>query len=172
MQRALLWFSSRGNSSSSDWPEIKKYLEDGYQVISFDFRALGENQMLYQANYRKIDYSSLTREDIDRHYKDPILGVLANYVYNSLLIGRPYFLQMIEDAEIVWRFVNDKLGAQDISLTASRDAYTLAYRIAEVIPKISLLTQQEEIIQWSEIVEEKREIWPIEYLLPGGAYIR
>jgi hypothetical protein len=27
-------------------------------------------------------------------------------------------------------------------------------------------------IKWSDIVTEERELWPIHYLLPGGAYIR
>jgi len=26
-------------------------------------------------------------------------------------------------------------------------------------------------LKWSEIVEQKKESWPIQYLLPGGAYI-
>jgi len=27
------------------------------------------------------------------------------------------------------------------------------------------------VLKWSEIVEQKRESWPIQYLLPSGAYI-
>jgi hypothetical protein len=27
------------------------------------------------------------------------------------------------------------------------------------------------VLKWSEIVEEKRESWPIQYLLPSGAYL-
>jgi len=26
-------------------------------------------------------------------------------------------------------------------------------------------------LKWSTLVEEKRELWPIAYLLPNGAYI-
>jgi hypothetical protein len=30
---------------------------------------------------------------------------------------------------------------------------------------------ESEIVKWSDLVEEKRELWPIQDLLPGGAYI-
>jgi hypothetical protein len=26
-------------------------------------------------------------------------------------------------------------------------------------------------LKWSELVEQRQEIWPIQYLVPGGAYI-
>jgi hypothetical protein len=26
-------------------------------------------------------------------------------------------------------------------------------------------------VKWSELVEQKQELWPIQYLMPGGAYI-
>jgi len=26
-------------------------------------------------------------------------------------------------------------------------------------------------LKWSELVEQKRETWPIQYLLPSGAYV-
>ena len=52
--------------------------------------------------------------DFDRAYVNPLSSVLADYVYNSLLTGRPYFLQMIEDAEIAIRFSRLKLHAGDV----------------------------------------------------------
>ncbi len=169
--RVLLWFSPNGKATSSDWPEIKSYLKEGYDIVSFDFRGLGENRMPYKA--ASIDDPVLAQLDFDHAYVSPISGVLADYVYNSLLTGRPYFLQMIEDAEIAARFAGAKLGSKQVSVAAVGEAYTLAHGIAEVIPGLSLRPRQgEQVIKWSEIVERKREIWPIQYLLPGGAYIR
>jgi cephalosporin-C deacetylase-like acetyl esterase len=170
-QRMLLWFSNNGKATAEDWPEILKYVNEGYNVVSFDFRGLGETRMPFKAT--SIDDPTLAQLDFDHAYMSPISGVLADYVYNSLLTGRPYFLQMIEDAEIASRFAQTKFRSQEISVTAKGEAYTLAYNIAEVIHGIKLQPQQSErIIKWSEIVEQKRESWPIQYLLPGGAYIR
>jgi cephalosporin-C deacetylase-like acetyl esterase len=170
-QRVLLWFSNNGKATAEDWPEILKYVNEGYDVVSFDFRGLGETRMPFKAT--SIDDPALAQLDFDHAYMSPISGVLADYVYNSLLTGRPYFLQMIEDAEIASRFAQTKLRSQEISVTAKGEAYTLAYSIAEVIHGIKLQPQQgERIIKWSEIVEQRRELWPIQYLLPGGAYIR
>jgi len=169
-EKTLLWFSARGKAVSSDWPEIKKYLEEGYQVLSFDFRGQGENRMLY--NVISVDDPSLAEVEFNTQYYSPISGVLANYVYNSLLVGRPYFLQMIEDAEIVVRFAAEKLGVKKLWVTAGGEAYTLAASIAEVLPEVSLLPVPEaKVLKWSEIVEQMQQAWPIEFLLPGGAYI-
>ncbi|MCE5249683.1 alpha/beta hydrolase family protein [bacterium] len=168
--RVLLWFTSRGKVTQSDWQTVMKYLDTGYQVVSFDFRGLGENTMLYRV--LSIDDPSLAKIDFAEQYFSPISGVLANYIYNSLLTGRPYFLQMIEDAEITARFVSEKLGAR-IWITAPGDAYTLASYIADVFPGVKLLEDRNEsVLRWSTIIEEKRETWPIQNLLPFGAYIR
>ncbi len=114
----------------------------------------------------------LGRLDFDHAYINSISGVLANYVYNSLLTGRPYFLQMIEDAEIARRFATEKLHANVVAVTAAGDAYTLASAVTETLPGIKLLpAPNRKILKWSEIVEQKREIWPIQYLMPSGAYI-
>ena len=111
--------------------------------------------------------------DFEKQYASPLSGVLANYVYNSLLAGRPYFLQMIEDAEIVARFASEKLGAPQIQVTAGGEAYTLAHAVAEALPGVDLLSRRdEEVIEWSRLVEQMQEIWPIQYLLPYGAYVR
>jgi hypothetical protein len=110
--------------------------------------------------------------DFDHAYVNPISGVLANHVYNSLLIGRPYFLEMIEDSEIASRFAREKLGAKTVAVMAPGDAYTLASAIAETLPDIELLPQPgTRVLKWSEIVEQKRENWPIQYLMPAGAYV-
>jgi hypothetical protein len=57
------------------------------------------------------------------------------------------------------------------AVSAAGDAYTLANAIAETLPGMSLLPEPTgKVLKWSEVVEEKRESWPIQYLLPGGAY--
>ena len=159
-----------GKATAADWPDIKKYVEQGYDVVSFDFRGLGETRMLYTAV--SPDDPTLGALDFDHAYVNSISGVLANHVYNSLLTGRPYFLQMIEDAEIAGRFAREKLGATGVAVTAPDGGYTLASAVAETLPGIELLPQPDaKVLKWSEIVEQKQEIWPIQYLLPSVAYI-
>jgi len=170
-QRALLYFGAKGKAGISDWIEVKDFASRGYEVFTFDFRGLGEDRMLYKVD--SVDDPTLAPAEFEQAYVSPLSGVLANYVYNSLLTGRPYFLQMIEDAEIVSRFVRARLNPDQILVCARGEAYTLASAIADAVPGIRLLTQSgEKRIRWSEIVEEKRELWPIQYLLPGGAYIQ
>jgi pimeloyl-ACP methyl ester carboxylesterase len=166
----LMWFQENGKATAEGWPEIEKYLNQGYDIISFDFRGLGETRMPYTAV--SPDDPLLGRLDFDHAYVNSISGVLANYMYNSLLTGRPYFLQMIEDAEIARRFSTEKLRANVVAVTAAGDAYTLASAVAEALPGIKLLAEaNRKVIKWSEIVERERESWPIQYLQPGGAYI-
>jgi hypothetical protein len=118
------------------------------------------------------DDPALARLNFDEAYVSPISGVLAGYVYNSILTGRPYFLQMIEDAEIATRFVQSKVDSRaQITVVGTNSAYTLASAISETLPGVKLLPSEGQIIRWSELVNEKTELWPIQYLLPGGAYI-
>ena len=169
-RKAVLWFQENGKATAEDWPEIDKYLNQGFEIVTFDFRGLGETRMPYTAV--SPDDPLLGKLDFDHAYVNPISGVLANYVYNSLLTGRPYFLQMIEDAEIAKRFAAQKLGANVVAVTAPGDAYTLASGIAETLPDMALLPESNgKVLKWSEIVEQKRESWPIQFLLPGGAYL-
>jgi len=98
--------------------------------------------------------------------------VLADYVYNSLLTGRPYCLQMIEDAEIAVRFSRSKLRAGDFSVASDEEGSTLASTLAETLPRVQQIPSPgASIIKWSDLLTQKREEWPIQYLLPGGAYI-
>lgn len=167
----ILWFNAGGKAGASDWKDVKELLKNGRQVVSFDFRGQGEDRMHYKVD--SINDPKLSPEEMSLEYVSPISGVLANYVYNSLLTGRPYFLQMIEDAEIVALFARERLQAEPIRVTAPGEAYTLACSIAEAIPGVRLLEQPgEKRLIWSELVEQKRERWPIQYLLPGGAAVR
>ena len=79
---------------------------------------------------------------------------------------------MMEDAEIASRFAGEKLGAKVTAVSGRGDAYTLAVAISETLRGVKLLPGPDaRSLKWSEIVEEKRETWPIQYLLPSGAYI-
>ena len=170
-RRVLLWVSDRGKAGAHDWTAMQQYIADGYDVVSFDGRASGETRMRYTA--LSVDDPSLAQRDFDRAYTSPLSGVLANYVYNSLLTGRPYLLQMVEDVEIAARFARIHLNATDISITATGDAYTLAHDAAGVLPGLRLLpTDNARVLSWAQLVKEKQEVWPIQYILPGGAYLR
>jgi hypothetical protein len=165
----LLWLRQNGKATAQDWPELVHHLDAGYDIVSIDPRGLGETRMRYKAV--SPDDPSLAELDFDRAYVSPLSSVLADYVYNSLLTGRPYFLQMIEDVEIASRFVKEKLSPQsEMAVTGTPDMMSTA--IAEIFPAIKLVSSPAAPrIRWSEIVEKKTELWPIEYLLPGGAYV-
>ena len=169
-QQWLLWFGKNGKASVNDWPEIRKYLDEGFGIVTFDFRGLGETRMPYKAV--SADDPSFAQLDFDRAYVTPLSSVLADYVYNSLLTGRPYFLQMMEDAEIAMRFSHLKLHAGNFSVATDEEEFTLASALVETLPAVKLIPRPgESIVKWSDIVEQRREQWPIEYLLPDGAYI-
>jgi pimeloyl-ACP methyl ester carboxylesterase len=169
-RKVLLWFQDGGKAKLENWPEIEKYLDANFDIVSIDFRGLGETRMPFKAV--SPDDPAMARLNFDQAYSYPLSGVLADFVYNSLLTGRPYFLQMIEDAEIAARFAQVKLGLQVETVTAREDDYSLAKGISETLPGIALLPQADgHILTWSEIVNRKQEIWPIQYLLPSGAYI-
>ena len=88
------------------------------------------------------DDPSLAQLDLDQAYVSPLSSVLADYVYNSLLTGRPYFLEMIEDAEIATRFVQERIGARSgMAVTGTNTAYTLASAVAETLPNFKLIPQ-------------------------------
>jgi hypothetical protein len=168
--RWLLWFGKDGKAIANDWPEIVKYLDAGFDIVTFDFRGLGETRMPYKAVSE--DDPSFAQLDFDRAYVNPLSSVLADYVYNSLLTGKPYFLQMIEDAEIAIRFSRLKLHAGDFSVASDEEGFTLANAIAGTLPAVRLIPQPgAQIVKWSDLVIQRREQWPIQYLLPGGAYI-
>ena len=64
-------------------------------------------------------YPRWSRLDEEAAYVSPLSGVLANYAYNALLTGRPFFLELIEDAEIAGRFAREKLGASRVAVATS-----------------------------------------------------
>jgi hypothetical protein len=167
----LLWLGQNGKVAAQDWQNVAKYIESGYDIISIDPRGLGETRMHYKA--ASPDDPALAQVDDDRAYVSPLSGVLADYVYNSLLTGRPYLLQMIEDVEIATGFVRSKINGQaEFSVVGFDDAYTLASAVSETLPHIKLVPQPAaRALKWSDLVNERIELWPIQYLLPGGAYV-
>jgi hypothetical protein len=167
----VLWFKETGKVTSSDWPQIENLLSSGRDVVTFDFRGLGETRMAYTAI--SPDDPLLGKLDFDHAYMNPLSGVLANYVYNSLLSGRPYFYQMIDDALIARRFGEEKLGVNVTGIRAPSEAFTVAKAIAEVSPDLKLSRESNSVLlQWQELVDKKQETWPIQFLVPGGAYIQ
>jgi len=168
---AILWFSLDGKASKKDWPQISKLVSDGYEVFSFDFRGLGETRM----NYRdpSSDAPNPAQENFDEAYVNPLAGVLAGYVDNSLLTGRPYFLQMMDDLEIAELFVrnrNSHLPRQPLTLAATGEAYSLAILFQQVDPQVTILTPESApILNWSTLAAQGQEQWPIAFLMPSGA---
>ncbi|MBS1840716.1 MAG: acetylxylan esterase [Acidobacteria bacterium] len=164
-----LWFKETGKADPSDWPQIETLLRSGHDVVTFDFRGLGETRMPYTAV--SPDDPLLGQLDFEHAYRNPISGVLANHVYNSLLSGRPYFYQMIDDAKIAKRFVEENLKVRVTDVAAPGDAFAIAAAVSEVMPDVKAVRgSSSAILKWSELVERKQEAWPIWFLVPGGAY--
>jgi hypothetical protein len=80
---------------------------------------------------------------------------------------------MIEDIEIATRFFRAQVNLRaEIAVAGASGSFTLARAISETLPNIKLLSAPDgHDIPWSKLVNHKAELWPIEYLLPSGAYI-
>jgi hypothetical protein len=168
---SVLWFSLHGHASAADWPAIEQLLRDGYDVFSFDFRGLGETRMNYRA--RSEDDPNLVTGDFDHAYMSPLSGVLAGYVYNSVLTGRPYFLQMLDDIRIAQLFIHTRAPRQPLMLAPSSDAYGVAARFQQVDPTTHLLPSSAgSEIDWSHLVNTGQQDWPILYVVPGAASLQ
>jgi len=168
---AVLWFSLHGKATRGDWPQVTKLLNDGYEVFSFDFRGLGETSMQF-----RVDSSiASSPSSFDEEYVNPLDSVMADYVYNSLLTGRPYFLQMMDDVKIVELFIrslNSRFPREPLTLAATGEAYSLAVRFQEVDPEVSILKPESApVLNWSALVAQGQEQWPIVFLMPYGALI-
>jgi len=166
--RAVVVLALEGKVGPADWSAVRRRLDAGEEILSFDLRGVGENRMRYRA--ASGDDPTLAEADEARAYFNPLSGVLANHVYNSLLTGRPYFLEAIEDVEIVSRFAREKLGVARLVLAPSASARGLADAAAKVLPGLEVEAAADAPpFRWTEVVEQMRETWPIQYLLPGGA---
>lgn len=173
---AVLWFSLEveGKASEKDWPRIAKLISDGYEVYSFDFRGLGENQMNFRVD--SFDRGSHHNGSFDEAYVNPLGGVLADYVYNTLLTGRPYFFQLMDDIKIAELFVRNRDAHQPrepITLAATGDAYTLAVRFKQIDPRVKILASDSApVLNWAALVSSGQEQWPIAFLMPYGALLQ
>lgn len=168
----LLWFSLQGHASEKDWPQIVALLGKGYDVYSFDFRGLGETRM----NYRAIseDDPGLVKGDLEHAYMSPLSSVLGGYVYNSLLTGRPYFLQSMDDLQIAARFIRsrDSNARAPITLAGIGEASSLAASFQQINPSYKILPgAQSPAPNWAAFVAEGQEDWQIAFLLPSGAML-
>ena len=169
--RTVLWLNLNGKTSREQWNEISERIRKGENVISFDFRGTGEDRMRYEPV--SSDDLKFDNPDSTAVYFNPLSSVFGDYVYNSILTGRPYFLQMIEDTEIVARFARAHLGCKSISIGGTDVTQLLIQQIVKVLPDVEAKGDiSKNTLHWSKIVLEKREQWPIQYLLPGGAYVR
>jgi len=167
--RAVLDLRLAGKPGPADWPSVTRHL-GAADVIAFDLRGTGETRMRYRA--ASGDDPTLAEADEEKAYFNPLSGVLANHVYNALLTGRPYFLEMMEDVEIVSRFAREKLGFARLAVAPSGEAGALGEAVAATWPDLEILRSADvPVFRWSTAVEQMREIWPIQYLLPGGALL-
>jgi len=172
---AAIWFSPHGKATREDWPEIAKLLSDGYEVYSFDFRGLGETRMDYRA--RSSDDPDLVQDNFDEAYISPLSSVLAGYAYNSLLLGRPYFLQMLDDIRIAALFIHRSQHRPQtlnkaVTIAVSNDSLGLAAQLKQIAPDIKFLpTASEPQLDWSTILNQGQEHWPIALLMPSGAFV-
>ncbi len=170
---AILWFSLDGKATVENWRELSRVISDGYEVFSFDFRGLGETRMNYRAE--PSDTSIMVHDDFGEAYVNPLGSVLADYVYNSLLTGRPYFFQMMDDIKIVELFIrhlDSNLTEQHLTLAPIGAAYGLAVRFREVDPQVSIMAPESaSTLNWSGWVAQGKEQWPIAFLMPYGAVL-
>jgi hypothetical protein len=167
-RRAVIDLRLEGKVGVVDWPTVRRSLDAGDDVLAFDLRGTGETRMRYRA--QSGDDPALAEADEAQAYFNPLSGVLANQVYNSLLTGRPYFLEMIEDVEIVARFAREELAIARLAVRPSGDAGALAEAVAQALPGIELLASSGvPAFNWADVVEQMRETWPIQYLLPAAA---
>jgi dienelactone hydrolase len=168
--RVVLALSLEGKLGASDWPEVRRRLDAGEEVVTFDFRGVGETGMRYRA--ASDDDPTLAETDERQAYFNPLSGVLANHVYNSLLTGRPYVLEMMDDVALVARFARERLGAAKVAVAAFGNAGLLADAIPGVLADVSKSpSSAPRAFVWSDLVEQMRELWPIQYLMPKGALL-
>jgi len=169
----VVWLNLYSKANEKDWPQIAALIREGYEVYSFDFRGLGETRMNYRA--RSEDDPDLVKGDFDHTYISPLSSVFAGYVYNSLLTGRPYFLQMMDDLKIVELFIASRNPQPHLPLwiAATGEAHALALRFQQIDPAVNILPSPlASPLDWTALVNQGKEDWPIAFLLPAGALLR
>lgn len=107
-------------SAEMQWQAIDENLRQYDSVLLFDFRAEGENAMPYLVHG---DDPEINRGRWDSEYANALSSVLANLTYNSILLGRPYLLDRVQDTEVAARFAQVHLGIKAVSLQAMGDSF-------------------------------------------------
>ena len=105
----------------------------------------------------------------------PLSSVLGGYVYNSLLTGRPYFLQLMDDLQIAARFIRSRHPNTPLPITLAGvgEASSLATSFQQINPAYKILPgTQSPAPDWAQLVAKGQEDWPIAFLLPSGALLR
>jgi hypothetical protein len=118
----------------------------------------------------------MASHNFDEAYVNPLGSVFGDYVYNSLLTGRPYFLEMMDDikiAELFARSQDSHLPRQRLTLAANGEAYGLALRFEDLDPQVAILaTDSAPVLNWSTLATDGQEQWPIAFLMPSGAILK
>ena len=169
---AVLWLGLNSKLTRKDWPEALTLLNAGHDIYSIDLRGSGENAMRFRFTYSDGPPTNQATDPVEA-YTNPLASVLAGYVYNSLLTGRPYFLQMLDDMEIATLFIRSRSPHQPLVIHTSPDAALLAASFHTLEPTVTVLPTSAPAPQnWSTWLAANQEQWPIAYLLPSGALIR
>jgi len=111
-----------------------------------------------------------------------LVEVLARSVQLNLREGRDerqrvdLTVRMVEGDADLFAFVFEDIDVADLSpraeLAVTGTNSTLANAISETLPNFKLLPSPDsQVMSWSEVVNQKTELWPTEYLMPDGAYI-
>jgi dienelactone hydrolase len=166
--RALLSLGLHGHIEPSDWNAVVKQLDAGFDVVSFDLRGTGESRMIYKVNSELPEPKTTDERAV---YAFPTGSVLANHAYNAQLLGRPYMIDALEDVEIVARFAQRQLGAKTVAVSGRGEADLLSRAAAEVFKLTHVPAADAVTLEWKAIVEQGRELWPIQYMVPGGAHL-
>lgn len=128
-------------------------------------------------NYRAIseDDPGLVKGDLEHAYMNPLSSVLGGYVYNSLLTGRPYFLQLMDDLQIAARFIRSRHSNSQVRLTLAGvgQASSLATSFQQINPSYRVLPgTRSPAPDWAWLVAKSQEDWPIAFLLPSGGLLQ
>ncbi len=81
----------------------------------------------------------------------------------------------MDDIKIAELFIRSRNTQARLPLTiaATGDAYSLAVRYQQIDHGVKILpTNSDPTLDWSTLVSQGEEQWPIAFLMPSGAYIQ
>ena len=165
----VLHVDLRGKVTADRWGDIAAILDRGHDVVTFDLPGTGETRMPYHVVTHP--YLEAMPDHVRRDH--PLSSVLANHVYNGLLTGRPYLLDAVDTVGVVQAFATQHLGARSVAVTGAGTAATMAAAAAALLPALPLRNAPDaHPFEWSTAVMTGDELWPIQYLVGGAAYVR